>query len=146
MIVNYLWKRADQRIKKLKGQNEAADVIWVERVLEIGPDERKPWYLLTTEPIHTPEPAWHIIFAYARCWRIEVSLRFPKSEMDFESPRLLKWESRMKFLLSASLSVWSRTLATEPESGAEISRLHIIACAWLCLVSGLSLTLPPSLP
>jgi len=65
---------------------------------------RKPWYLLTTEPISTPEQAWQIVFAYARRWQIEMSLRFTKSELSFESPRLLYWESRMKFLLIASLA------------------------------------------
>ena len=65
---------------------------------------RKPWYLITTEPVHNPEQAWQIIFAYARRWQIEMSLRFTKSEMAFESPRLLKWEPRMKFLLIASLA------------------------------------------
>jgi hypothetical protein len=65
---------------------------------------RKPWYLLTTEPVHTPEQAWQIVFAYARRWQIEMSLRFTKSEMAFESPRLLHWESRIKFLLIASLA------------------------------------------
>lgn len=65
---------------------------------------RKPWYLLTTEPIHTPSQAWQIVFAYARRWQIEMSLRFTKSELAFESPRLLRWESRMKFLLIASLA------------------------------------------
>ena len=65
---------------------------------------RKPWYLLTSETIHTPEQAWNIVFAYARRWQIEMSLRFTKSEMAFESPRLLHWESRLKFLLIASLA------------------------------------------
>ena len=65
---------------------------------------RKPWYLITTEPISTPEQAWQIVFAYARRWQIEMSLRFTKSEMAFEAPRLLSWESRMKFLLIASLA------------------------------------------
>ncbi len=65
---------------------------------------RKPWYLLTTEPVHTPEQAWQIVFAYARRWQIEMSLRFTKSEMAFESPRLRQWESRMKFLLIAALA------------------------------------------
>ena len=45
-----------------------------------------------------------IIFAYARRWQIEVSLRFTKSEMAFEAPRLIKWEARLKFLLIASLA------------------------------------------
>ena len=65
---------------------------------------RKPWYLITTEPVHTPEQAWRIIFAYARRWQIEMSLRFTKSEMAFESPRLLHWEARLKFLLIAALA------------------------------------------
>lgn len=65
---------------------------------------RKPWYLITTEPIDTAEQAWKIIFAYARRWQIEMSLRFTKSEMAFESPRLSKWESRLKFLLIAALA------------------------------------------
>ena len=65
---------------------------------------RKPWYLVTTEPVHTPEQAWQIVFAYARRWQIEMSLRFTKSEMAFESPRLQAWEARLKFLLIASLA------------------------------------------
>lgn len=65
---------------------------------------RKPWYLITTESIYTPEQAWQIVFAYARRWQIEMSLRFTKSELAFESPRLQAWESRMKFLLIASLA------------------------------------------
>jgi hypothetical protein len=65
---------------------------------------RKPWYLLTTEPIHTAQQAWQIVFAYARRWQIEMSLRFTKAEMAFESPRLQAWEVRLKFLLIASLA------------------------------------------
>ncbi len=65
---------------------------------------RKPWYLLTTEPIKNAEQAWQIVFAYARRWQIEMSLRFTKSELAFESPRLLRWKSRLKFLLIASLA------------------------------------------
>ena len=33
-----------------------------------------------------------------------MSLRFTKSEMAFESPRLLAWQARLKFLLIASLA------------------------------------------
>src|SRR5215208_2369807 len=51
-----------------------------------------------------PNKAWQIVFAYARRWQIEMSLRFTKSEMAFESPRLFHWESRIKFLLIASLA------------------------------------------
>jgi hypothetical protein len=65
---------------------------------------RKPWYLITSEPVENAQQAWKIIFAYARRWQIEMSLRFTKSELAFESPRLLKWEPRLKFLLIASLA------------------------------------------
>jgi hypothetical protein len=65
---------------------------------------RKPWYLLTSEPVHNSQQAWSIVFAYARRWQIEMSLRFTKSEMAFESPRLLAWQARLKFLLIASLA------------------------------------------
>lgn len=85
---------------------------------------RKPWYLLTSEPVHTSEQAWNIVFAYARRWQIEMSLRFTKCEMAFESPRLLAWQARLKFLLIASLAYafllsllpntdfWSRLFST----------------------------------
>lgn len=62
-----------------------------------------PWYLLTSEPAHSPELAWKIVFAYARRWQIEMALRFNKSELAFESPRLLHWESRLKLLSIAGL-------------------------------------------
>jgi hypothetical protein len=65
---------------------------------------RTPWYLLTTEPVQTADEAWRIILAYARRWQVEVSIRFTKSELAFECPRLLKWEVRLKFLWIASLA------------------------------------------
>jgi hypothetical protein len=65
---------------------------------------RKPWYLITTEPVYNAEQAWQIVFAYAKRWHIEMSLRFTKSELAFESPRLQSWESSLKFLLIASLA------------------------------------------
>ena len=65
---------------------------------------RKPCYLITTQPISTAEQAWRISLAYARRWQIQMSLRFTKSEMAFESPRLTKCEARLKFLLIASLA------------------------------------------
>jgi hypothetical protein len=64
----------------------------------------KPWYLLTTERIRSAQDAWSIIFAYARRWQVEMSIRFTKSEMAFECPRLHQWEARLKFLLIASLA------------------------------------------
>jgi hypothetical protein len=65
---------------------------------------QSPWYLLTSEPAHSPQLAWQIVLAYARRWQVEMSLRFTKSEMAFESPRLLNWESRHKLLLLAALA------------------------------------------
>ncbi len=64
---------------------------------------RKPWFLLTNEPVLSSEDAWRIIFLYARRWQIEMTLRFEKSELAFEAPRLLNWESRRKILLITSL-------------------------------------------
>jgi hypothetical protein len=65
---------------------------------------RKPWYLITSEPVYNAEQAWKIILAYARRWQTEMSLRFTKSELAFESPRVQAWEARLKFLLIASLA------------------------------------------
>jgi hypothetical protein len=68
-----------------------------------GPGQ-KPWYLLTSDPIASTKQAWRIVFAYARRWRVEMALRFEKSELGFEAPRLHSWEARFKFLLIASLA------------------------------------------
>jgi hypothetical protein len=65
---------------------------------------REPWYLLTNLPVYTPQDAWRIVLAYARRWNIEMSLRFDKCELAFESPRLQKWETQMRLLLIASLA------------------------------------------
>jgi hypothetical protein len=62
-----------------------------------------PWYLLTTEPIYNEADAWNIVFAYARRWQIEMTFRFEKSELGCESPRLWRWENRLKLLLMVSL-------------------------------------------
>ena len=64
---------------------------------------RKPWYLLTNEPIRTVDDAWRIVFAYNRRWQVEVSIRYSKSELAFESPRLFKWDRREKLLAIAAL-------------------------------------------
>jgi hypothetical protein len=65
---------------------------------------QSPWYLLTSEPAHTPQLAWRIVCAYARRWQIEMSIRFHKSELAFESARVLHWQARHKLLLIASLA------------------------------------------
>ena len=64
---------------------------------------RKPWYLITNEPVSTVDDAWRIVLAYNRRWQVEVSIRYSKSELAFESPRLLAWERRSKLLSIAAL-------------------------------------------
>lgn len=64
---------------------------------------RIPWYLITNEPIRSTEDAWRIVLGYNRRWQVEVSIRYSKSELAFESPRLLAWERRAKLLAIAAL-------------------------------------------
>lgn len=64
---------------------------------------RSLWYLLTNEPIHCNEDAWHVVFAYARRWQVEMSYRFGKSELAMESLRLWSWANRLKLLLMVTL-------------------------------------------
>lgn len=64
---------------------------------------RKPWYLLTNEPVLTKEDAWRVVLSYARRWQVEMSFRYQKSELAMESPRLWKWDNRLKLLLMVSL-------------------------------------------
>ena len=64
---------------------------------------RSPWYLLTNEPIDTIEDAWRMVFAYARRWQIEMGFRYSKTELAMESPRLWKWENRLKLLMMAAV-------------------------------------------
>lgn len=62
-----------------------------------------PWYLITNEPVSTAEDAWRIVLAYNRRWQVELSFRYSKSELAFESPRLMKWERREKLLAMVAL-------------------------------------------
>jgi hypothetical protein len=64
---------------------------------------RKPWYLITNEPVSSVEQAWRVVLAYNRRWQVELSIRYSKSELAFESPRLLAWEQRAKLLAIAAL-------------------------------------------
>jgi hypothetical protein len=64
---------------------------------------KKPWYLLTSEPVYTPEQAFKIILIYARRWQIEMSLRFDKTELGFESLRAFSWEVRQRLFLTLAL-------------------------------------------
>ena len=60
---------------------------------------RKPWYLLTNEPIADVADAWKVVFAYARRWKVELCYRAGKTDLSTESPRLWFWESQLKLLL-----------------------------------------------
>lgn len=64
---------------------------------------RTPWYLLTNEPITTPDDAWRVVLAYARRRQIEMCYRACKTDLAMESPRLWFWENRLKLLLMVSL-------------------------------------------
>jgi len=65
---------------------------------------REPWYLLTADRIRTAEDAWTVILAYVRRWQIELVWRYSKSELAFESLRVVDWEVRRKLLLLATLA------------------------------------------
>lgn len=64
------------------------------------------WYLLTNEPVASPEECWRIVWAYTRRWEIEQSWRFCKDELGIESVRIHNWENRLK-LLSMALLVYA---------------------------------------
>ena len=64
---------------------------------------QSPGYLLTSEAIRHPADAWRIVLAYARRWQVEMSIRYAKSELAFESPRLVGWQQREKLLLITTL-------------------------------------------
>jgi len=64
---------------------------------------KKPWYLLTNEPLQTVEDAWQIVFAYARRWQIEMTYRYAKTELAMESPRLWAWNNRLKLMMMVAL-------------------------------------------
>ena len=57
---------------------------------------RTPWYLLTNEPIADVAAAWQVVFAYSRRWQVEMSIRYSKSELALESPRLRSWAALTK--------------------------------------------------
>lgn len=65
---------------------------------------RSPWYLLTAEAITTDEQAWQVVFASMRRWQIELSWKYEKSELAFQSPRVYQGEPREKLLLLATLA------------------------------------------
>lgn len=77
---------------------------------------RKPWYLLTNEPIATVDDAWKVVFAYARRWQVELCYRACKTDLAMESPRLWFWENRLKLLFMVSLLYSFLLSLTEPRS------------------------------
>jgi DDE family transposase len=63
-----------------------------------------PWYLLTSEPVHTEAQAWKVVLAYARRWQIELAWKTCKCELAMQSPRVWDWETRLKLLGLATLA------------------------------------------
>jgi hypothetical protein len=82
---------------------------------------REPWYLVTTEPVHSADDAWHILFIYLRRWQVEATWRYGKSELAMESPRVWTWERREKLLLMATL-VYAFLLALLDPAMDEVRR------------------------
>jgi hypothetical protein len=75
--------------------------LWL--VVASAGEGREPWYLLTSETVETEEQAWRIYFTYHRRWQVEMCFRYNKSELGMESPRLGKWQNRMKLLSMVAL-------------------------------------------
>ena len=65
---------------------------------------RTPWYLLTNEPLTDVAAAWRVVLAYSRRWQVEMSLRYSKSELAFESPRLRAWDALTKLWAIVALA------------------------------------------
>ena len=84
---------------------------------------QSPWYLLTSEPAHSPHLAWQIVLAYARRWQVEMAIRYNKCELAFECPRLFKWQPRLKLLLIAGLAYAFLLSLLAPSL--------TVLCAWL---------------
>jgi len=69
---------------------------WLWLVVARPGQGRTPWYLLTNEPIADVAAAWQVVFAYSRRWQVEMSIRYSKSELALESPRLRSWAALTK--------------------------------------------------
>ena len=107
--------------------DEPAQPLWL---IATRPGQgRTPWYLLTSDPILSTDDAWRTVFAYARRWQIEMSFRFSKSELAFESPRLLQWEHRKKLLLIASLAYAFLLSLIQFDHDALFDRIIDVFCA-----------------
>ena len=121
---------------------------------------RKPWYLLTNEPLDTTDDAWRVVLAYVRRWQVEMCYRSCKTDLAMESPRLWFWENRLKLLLMASLVyAFLLSLLTPPlaplvreilrhwchRTGKRHRRVAIPLSRLRSALSSLWLTHPPSL-
>ncbi len=84
---------------------------------------REPWYLLTTEPVESEEHAWRVVFAYARRWQVEMSIRFDKTELAFGSLRVREWEARCK--------LWALTALAYAFLLSLLAPLFAPLCHWL---------------
>ncbi len=124
---------------------------------------REPWYLLTTECVETEEQAWRVVFAYARRWQVEMTIRFDKSELAFASLRVRIGRpaakfgrlrlSSMRFCFPCSPHCSDRSVTgyyaigvIGQDSGAEKSQLHCIVYVLPCLDSGWLIPHLTSLP
>lgn len=76
------------------GHPQVAGTFWL--IASRPGQGRKPWYLLTNEPLETLDDAWTMVFAYARRWQVEMTLRFEKAELGMASPRLQTWDRLCK--------------------------------------------------
>jgi hypothetical protein len=84
---------------------------------------REPWYLLTSERVETKEEAWRIYFAYHRRWQVEMAFRFNKCELGMESPRLWRWENRLKLLAMVTLAYAFLLSLLDPKLHALVEEL-----------------------
>ena len=84
---------------------------------------RRPWYLLTNEPIAATDDARPIALAYARRWQVEMCYRACKTDLAMESPRLWFWENRLKLLLMVSLVYAFLLSLLAPDSRALVQDL-----------------------
>ena len=64
---------------------------------------RAPRYLLTSEPVETPDDTCRVMLAYARRRQVEMCYQACKTVLAMESPRLWFWDNRLKLLLMVSL-------------------------------------------
>jgi hypothetical protein len=90
--------------------------------------DKQLWRIITNEPVLTEEQAWTIFFTYRRCWKIETSFRYEKSELAIESPRLWKWEDRLKLLGMVTLVYSFLLFLLEPSYSERVELLLQLKC------------------